>query len=62
MFNIPVLRTEAFPASLMNKVCVRRDGLDDTLFMTAIILLYKRVENLKITYTLDKVFEFSPIL
>lgn len=57
MFNMRVLSTEAFPESLMNKVCVRRDGLDDTLFMTATILLYKRVENLKITYTLDKVFD-----
>ena len=53
MFNQNVSRIESFPVTLMDKVCVRKNGLDDSLFMTATILLYNRVENLKLTYTIE---------
>jgi len=53
MFNLPVSRLESFPMSLMNKICVQRNGMDDSLFMTATILLYNRVSDLKLTYTMN---------
>lgn len=54
MINIPVTRIEAFPLSLKNKIYVRKDNVDDTLWMTAAILLFNRVDNLKIECTQGK--------
>ena len=48
MFNTTINRIDAFPRSLMQKVCAPYPPqLDDSLYMTAIILLHNRVENLK---------------
>ena len=51
MFNSRVSRLDAF-RSLMTKTCVNANGMDDSLFMTAFILLYNRVNNFKVTYTM----------
>ena len=59
MFNNPIRLIEKFPESYHKKVCIRDDGFDDTLFMTASILLYNRVDNLKIEETLTR-REFNP--
>lgn len=51
MFNTQLNSFAAFPASLRNKICVNVNGApDDTLLMTATVLLYQRVENLKLTF------------
>lgn len=51
MFNTVVNRLEPFSREMMDKVCVKRDSMDETLFMTMFVLLYNRVNNLKIAYT-----------
>lgn len=62
MFSQGVSRLECFPKSFMGKACIRYQGMDDSLFMTAAILLYNRVENFKLTCTIaskDEVDEIS---
>ena len=61
MFNQSVSRLDCFPRSMMDKVCVRKEGLDDTLFMTASILLYNRVNDLKLTYAIKDINELESI-
>ena len=61
MFNQGINRLECFPKSLMNQICVRYNGFDDSLFMTAAILLYNRVDNLKITCSIDSKDEINGI-
>lgn len=56
MFNQKVYRPACFPRELMDKVCVQKlvsAGLDDTLIMTAVMLLYNRVNDLKISYNIS---------
>lgn len=50
MFTNIISRPERFPESLAESVCIENDGLDDSLLMTMTVLLYNRVEKLKIAY------------
>jgi len=51
MFNRTITRFDPFTSSLINKVFEARPlyAIDDTIKMTSIVLLYKRVENLKVS-------------
>lgn len=48
MFNQSVLRQLCFPATVQDNVCITNNVADSTAFMTATILLYNRVDNLKL--------------
>lgn len=52
MFNNNLPRLDSFPQYTKNKICAISNGMDDSLFMTATILLYNRVDNLKLSYTM----------
>ena len=57
MFTTRIDNIDSFPTQIKRKICIRNSGLDDTLAITATLLLYQRVDNLKLSYTLNNSFD-----